>query len=143
MGRTGETLTFDEIVEINRLLIQEFGGIYIEGNRNLHNPGTLEYALEAIQGSLFGVELHPTLAGKAAALGWAIIAGHVFHDGNKRTGMAVVQQFLIVNGYDLRVATAEVDQDVIRAALDTATAMMDADSFAVWIEERMIPLQDE
>jgi len=90
MGRTFETLTVSEIVEINRRMIQSFGGVFFEGDRNLANSGSLEFVLAEIQGPLFDTELHPSIIEKAAAIGWRIIAGHVFHDGNKRTGKPVV-----------------------------------------------------
>jgi death-on-curing protein len=87
MDRTFETLTVAEIVEINRRMIESFGGIFFSGDRNLANPGSLEHALEEIQTTLFDQELYPTLFEKAAVIGWRIIAGYIFHDGNKRTGM--------------------------------------------------------
>lgn len=77
-----QTITADEILLMNRRLIEEHGGLGV----GLLNPGTLEYALEEIQGSLFGAPRCPTLHDKAAALGWRIIRGHIFVDGNKRTG---------------------------------------------------------
>jgi death-on-curing protein len=60
MVGTGKALVFlqeDEILEINKRLIEEFGGLYTRNDCNLANPGSLRYILEAIQGSFFGVEL--------------------------------------------------------------------------------------
>lgn len=56
MGRTFETLTASEIVEINRRMIQSFGGIFFEGDRNLANPDSLEFVLAEIQGTRFDRE---------------------------------------------------------------------------------------
>jgi len=81
MGRTGETLTVERILEINRRMIYEFGGIFFVGDHNLANPGSLEHVLVEIRGSLFGQELYPTVYEKAAILAWRIITGHIFHDG--------------------------------------------------------------
>jgi prophage maintenance system killer protein len=78
MGGTGETLPRERIMTINRRLIQEFGGIFFEGDDNLANAGSLEHVLAAIDGTLFGKELYTTICEKAAAIGWRIIAGHVF-----------------------------------------------------------------
>ena len=69
MGGTGETLTVDRIMEINRRMILEFGGIFFVGDRNLANPGSLEHVLVEIRGSLSGQELYPTVYEKAALLG--------------------------------------------------------------------------
>ena len=38
---------------------------------------------------------------KAASLGFSIVMGHPFVDGNKRTGDAAMETFLVLNGYEL------------------------------------------
>ncbi|MCB0029766.1 MAG: Fic family protein [Anaerolineales bacterium] len=44
---------------------------------------------------LAGEDLYPTLVDKAAALGHSMIQYHPFVDGNKRTGHAAMELFLI------------------------------------------------
>jgi death on curing protein len=136
MGRTRQTLTVADIVEINRRIIAEFGGIFLAGDNNLANPGSLEHALEEIQGSLFGQELYPTIIEKAAVLGWRIIANHVFHDGNKRTGMEVCYLFLRLNDYEMRIARDVIDTEIVDMALAIATDKVQLDEFARWLEQR-------
>jgi death on curing protein len=97
-----------DIIEINRQMIREFGGIYFEADRNLRNPGPLEHVLEAVQGSLFGKELYPSLSEKAAAICWRIITAHVFHDGNKRTGIESCHLLLEINGINMRIDRSAV-----------------------------------
>ena len=87
MVGTGKTLTVADIVEINRRMISHFGGIFFQGDDNLANRGSLEYVLAEIYGSLYGQELYPDIFQKAGLIAWRIIVGHIFHDGNKRTGM--------------------------------------------------------
>jgi death-on-curing protein len=128
MGRALPVLTFDEIVEINRRMILHFGGVYFEGDRNLANPGSLRHVLEEIQGSLFGYEPYPTVIEKAAVLGWRIIAGHVFHDGNKRTGMEACRLFLELNGYEMAI-----DRDVVEKALQIANGQIALAEFTHWL----------
>lgn len=130
MARAEQTLTVAQIAEINRRMIEEFGGFFA-GNDNLANPGSLEHVLAAIQGSLFGRELYPTLTEKAAAIGWRIIVGHVFHDGNKRTGMEACRLFLDLNGFDMRI-----DHEVISMALSLATGESSFADFVAWVERR-------
>jgi len=43
-----------------------------------------------------GEDLYPVLLEKAAALGFCIIMNHPFVDGNKRTGHAAVETFLVL-----------------------------------------------
>jgi len=130
MGRAFETLTISEIVEINRRMIESFGGVFFEGDSNLANPGSLEYVLAEIQGMMFGKELHPSIPEKAAAIGWRIIAGHAFHDGNKRTGMEACRLFLDLNGY-----TLHIDREAVLMALKIITAEADLPEFTRWIEQ--------
>lgn len=137
MARAGETLSRAQIVHINRRMIAEFGGFYA-GEENLANPGSLEHVLEAIRGSLFGKELYPTLIEKAAAIGWRIIVGHVFHDGNKRTGMEACRLFLDLNSYEMRI-----DREVIDMALRMATNQVEFADFVTWLEQRTVPRPGE
>lgn len=101
MGRVSNKITLAQIIQINRQMIHTFGGIFFEADQNLLKRGSLEYALEEIDAVLFGEELHPNLFEKAATLIYKIIIGHVFHDGNKRTGLATGQLLIMMNGYDL------------------------------------------
>lgn len=91
-------LTLEHICDINLDWIGRYGGRYVAADRNLHNRASLEYILGAIQYSIFGVQLHPRLIDKASALAWWIIEGHIFNDGNKRTGMQAAIELLELNG---------------------------------------------
>lgn len=90
-------IELDDICEINRIWIERYGGRYVAGNNNFSNRASLEYILEVIQFRIFGVDRFPTLIDKAAALAWWIIEGHVFIDGNKRTGMQAAIALLEIN----------------------------------------------
>ncbi len=114
MEGASQTLTVDEIIAINRAMIDVGGGEYM-GEANLLSPGSLSEVVDEIQGSLFGIELHPGLIAKVSTLTWRIIKGHVFHDGNKRTGLAVAALMLEKNGAVLRFDLGAVDI-VVRVA---------------------------
>jgi len=126
-----QTLTIADVIEINRRMISEFGGIFFEGDNNLANPGSLEYVLEEINGFLFGEELYPDIIQKAGLIGWRIIAGHIFHDGNKRTGMEACRLFLNLNGY-----TMLIDFEVVNVAIQVASNEMDIEPFTEWLRQR-------
>ncbi len=132
MDRAGKALKLADILEINRRMIQAFGGIFFEGDDNLANPGSLEYILEAIQGSLFGYDLYPTLVEKAAAVAWRIITAHVFHDGNKRTGMEACRLLLDINGYVM-----QIDVEVVNVAVQIASGELGFADFVQWLEARV------
>src|SRR5579871_1613355 len=106
-------LTREQIVDINYLMYEETGGEF-NGDDNLKEPGTLDYILDAVQALVMGYDPYPTVIDKAAAIGWRIITGHVFWDGNKRTGIEVCRVFLRLNGYDMRL-----DWDIYAMAMHT------------------------
>ena len=135
MAGTIKVLTIKDIVIIDHRMIHKFGGVYFEGDQNLANPGSLEHVLEEIQGSLFGYEPYPTLIEKAAALCWRIITNHVFHDGNKRTGMEACRVFLELNGYEMKI-----DAEVVDVALRIAKGAIKFADLAQWIKGRTSPI---
>lgn len=92
----------------------------------------MEHILDTIDGTLFGEPLYTTLYEKAAAIGWRIIVGHVFHDGNKRTGMEACRIFLDLNGY-----TMHMDRGVIDTALKIAKREMEFPEFVEWLTQRV------
>lgn len=144
MGRVGETLEpvkilkFEEVVEINRRMVLTFGGFYTEGDDNLANSGSLVYILGAIQSSFFGHDPYPTLLEKAAALAWQIIRAHVFHDGNKRTGMEACRLVLDLNGYAMRI-----DRGVIDISLQISEKQISFQDFVQWVAGRVVRKQKE
>jgi death on curing protein len=131
MGGTIQILTVEDIGEINRRMISEFGGIFFMGDENLANPGSLEHLLDEIQGFLFEQELYPDIFDKAALIAHRIIVGHIFHDGNKRTGMEACRLFLEINGYDMRM-----DNEVVNVALQIATHEIQFDEISSWLRDR-------
>lgn len=139
MGRTGEILDsvefleLEDVLEINRQMIATYGGFFVEDNDNLANPGSLMYILEAIRGSFFGHDLYPTLIEKAAALAWRIMTAHVFHDGNKRTGMESCRLMLDLNGYTMRI-----DKEVKEVAIQTCEGKISFSDFVQWLETRVV-----
>jgi death on curing protein len=79
-------LTLGEILKLHADLIATSGGS--SGVRDL---GRVQSALAQPMATFEGVELYPSLAEKAAALGFALIQGHPFIDGNKRIEHAALK----------------------------------------------------
>jgi prophage maintenance system killer protein len=48
-----------------------------------------------------GVDLNPSIYGKAASMFLHTAGGHIFDNGNKRTGVLALDQLLLLNGYFL------------------------------------------
>jgi len=89
----------------------------------------LESCLAQPRQSFGGSDLYPTLTEKAAVLGFGIIANHPFMDGNKRTGHAAMEVFLLLNGLEI---SADVDEQE-RVILAVASGQLDRSGFARWL----------
>ena len=123
-------LSLAEVLELHRQIIESTGG-----SSGLRDLGGLQSALAQPQMTFDGVDLYPTLAEKAAALGFSIIQNHPFIDGNKRAGHAAMATFLILNGHDL-VGTVDELEAVI---LSVASGQMDREEWTIWVRGHMQP----
>ena len=122
-------LTLSEVFEVHRQGMAQSGGA--EGL--MHLPA-LESALAQPQMTFGGEDLYPTLVDKAAALGYALIKNHPFLDGNKRTGHAAMEVFLVLNGYELRAAVDEQEHIM----LQVAASEIDREEFTRWLRTHVV-----
>ena len=96
------------IIAINRRTIEAHGGNFVPPENFLHEE-VLNYTVEAVNESLFGEAMYPSLSDKAAFYMYQIISGHIFQDGNKRTGLEAALTFLQLNNADLIEELTQVD----------------------------------
>jgi death-on-curing protein len=89
-------LTFAEVLEIQRVQTENYGG-----DLTLRDRGLLESALAMPQSTFGGEFFHTTLFGMAAAYAYHIAENQPFVDGNKRTGLAAALVFLALNGVEI------------------------------------------
>jgi death-on-curing protein len=123
-------LTIAEVLETYQRVMQQSGGLV--GIRDL---GALESAIAQPYMTFGGNELYPSLAEKAAALGFSLIQNHPFADGNKRTGHAAMASFLVVNEHTIR---ASVDEQV-EVILSVASGVLDRRGFTEWLSKHIQP----
>jgi death-on-curing protein len=119
-------------------MILEFGGSPLSSGDNTVSPSSLHFALETLDGDLFGVPIFPTLASKAASLAWHIIRGHVFMDGNKRTGMEAARLFLDLNGVQF-----PIDNEVIEISERIAQGFLSLEQFTTWLDSKLSPVEPQ
>ena len=119
-------LTLIEVLNLHRRILEQSTGIF--GIRDL---GLLESAVAQPRMTFGGEELYPTIIDKAAALGFSIIMNHPFLDGNKRTGHAAMETFLILNGLEINASVDEQEQII----LAVASGLLDREAFAQWLRE--------
>ncbi len=140
------------IIAINRRTIAEHGGNFVPPNNFLHEEG-LDYTVEAINESLFGEPMYPSLGDKAAFYMYQIITGHVFQDGNKRTGLEAALTFLQLNNADLQdyLTPIEGDNDCLiptngessdeileNFTLEMASGKITLDEARLWFKENVV-----
>jgi len=123
-------LTLGELVALQQRIIAATGGA--GGVRDL---GALESAVAQPRASFGGEDLYPGIIEKAAALAFSLVMGHPFLDGNKRTGHAAMEIFLVLNGYEV---SAPVDEQE-RVMLQLAAGEVSRDDFVEWVRSRALP----
>ena len=104
-------LSLGEVLRIHAALLASSGGA--QGIRDL---GRVQAALAQPKATFEGTDLHPTLVEKAAALGFSLIQGHAFVDGNKRLGHAAMSVLLLLNGLELEAPVDEQERVVLGIA---------------------------
>jgi death-on-curing protein len=102
-------------------------------------PENLEYAIEAPRMRSFGAELYPSLAEKAAVLGFSLMAGHVFADGNKRIGYASMEFFLMKIGFEIKSTVDEAEEITLKVAEKPSEFK---DEWFMWVRDHMVKLQN-
>jgi death-on-curing protein len=125
-------LTLVEVLNLHRQIIEQSGGAL--GVRDL---GALQSALAQPHMTFSGEDLYPTLADKAAALGFSIIMNHPFVDGNKRTGHAAMETFLVLNGLEISASVDEQEQVI----LALASGNSGRESFVEWLKQHITAIE--
>jgi len=99
--------TVAEAIEIQRILIDEFGGLH-----GLRDAALLESAIFRPQNGYYGSVIE-----EAAALMESLVKNHAFNDGNKRIGFVLTDVMFRANGYSIEIDPLEAHR-VIEGALE-------------------------
>jgi death-on-curing protein len=121
-------LTLSELLELHRRVIGQSGGAL-----GVLNLGGLESALAQPRMTFGQNELYPAVVDKAVALGYSVIQNHPFVDGNKRTGHAAMEVFLVLNGFEIQSSVDEQE----RIILQVASGEMDREAFTIWLRDHV------
>lgn len=118
--------TTENVVLLHQKLIEASGG-----SAGVRDIGLIESAVNRAKAAFSGVEAHPGIVAKAAAVGCGLTQNHGFIDGNKRIGMAVMLLILRRNGVRLAYTQAEL----VALGLEVAQGNADVDAVQRWIEK--------
>jgi death on curing protein len=125
-------LTLGEVPSLHADLVETSGGA--TGVRDL---GRVQAALAQPTATFAGEDLSPTVVDKAGALGFALVQGHAFVDGNKRIGHAAMEIFLMLNDFELIESFDEQE----RTILAVASGRMSREVFTEWLVSRVRPVE--
>jgi death-on-curing protein len=121
-------LSADQVVMMHRELLRRWGGEEGGGHRGAEHEG-VEAAVQAVKNSYY-----ETREDLAAAYAIYIVQGHVFMDGNKRTGAAAMLTFLVANG-----GTTALSQKTVADAMLTLQTRAEAgertDTLVRWLAD--------
>ncbi len=122
-------LALNEVLELHGQIISQSGG-----TSGILDLNALESALAQPRMTFGGKDLYPMIAEKASALGFSLIKNHPFVDGNKRSGHAAMEVFLVLNGFEIRAPVDEQEQIV----LQVASGELERDKFTAWLKAHII-----
>ncbi len=122
-------LTVEQIVALHNLALEQSGGM--QGLRDLN---ALESIVAGQRQVVFGEELYKSMYDKSAFIVRGIIKGHVFNDGNKRTGILAGLTLLKVNGKHFSVQVGEIEDFAVHVAVDN----LELDHIAQWLEQNIV-----
>ena len=118
-------ISLAEVLRLHRAIVDASGGA-----TGLRDLGRLESAGAQPHATFDGDDLYPDIVGKSAALGFAIIQGHPFVDGNKRVGHAAMEVFLVLNGFEIHATVDEQERTYLRSRQVASRAASWAIGFA-------------
>ena len=122
-------LILSEVLELHHRVIAQSGGAL-----GVLNLGALESALAQPRITFGGQELYSGVIEKASTLGFSLIQNHPFVDGNKRTGHASMEIFLVLNDYEIHASVDEQE----RIVLEVASGKMDRPTFLAWLRLHVV-----
>lgn len=122
------------VIAINKLSIELAGGT--AHHNNVRAGMSLGFVENIHTNNLFGEKIYPDIFHQAAAYMFYIIKNHVFHDGNKRTGLATAITLLNWNNIHFQPFNEDKVFDFV---IDIASGKNDAqeniEKIALWLRE--------
>ena len=122
-------VTLEQVYRLQERALADKGGM-----PGVRDAGAVDSAVAQPQMTFGGEDLYPTLAEKAAALGFSLIKNHEFADANKRVGHAAMETFLLMNGHEF---DADVDEQE-RVVFAVAGSKMEREEFTDWVRQHIM-----
>ncbi|MFA5006541.1 MAG: type II toxin-antitoxin system death-on-curing family toxin [Candidatus Izemoplasmatales bacterium] len=114
------------IIELHERLIAATGG-----RRGIREIERIDSALQSIQQTFDGNDLHPSPIEKAARLAYALCTSHPFIDGNKRIAMHVMALMLRSEG----LPYVPSNNEVVRIGFSLASGGLTYEDLVQWVKD--------
>ena len=124
-----DTITLEELVEIQESTIKRFGGSVGIRDREL-----VESALNRGLATFDGVDLYNPIERKISVITYSLISNHGFVDGNKRIGVSIMILLCKLNNINLKFA----QEELIEFGLEVAKGNYKEDFIFKWILEHKV-----
>lgn len=122
-------LSLNDLLDLHTFAVERYGG-----RLGIKSQDQLQGAIQAPRQIIFGEELYPDLAGKAAVLAFPILKNRPFIAGNEATALLAILRMLAINDASLGDTPVEDLADELRAVLDSR---QDRDGLAAWLREHV------
>lgn len=119
-------ITSEQAIFYQQKIIKTTGG-----SLGLRDLNLLESAINRPKATFDGKDLYPEVLEKGAALFHSMILNHPFLDGNKRTSLAVLYEFLKQNGFKL----SATEKELIGLPLKVERKDLNLEEIAKWLKE--------
>ena len=123
-------IRLEDIALLNEEVVTVFGGAGV----GFKDENLAQSLIPSLNQEVFGEKLYPTIYDKISFLVFSIIANHVFIDGNKRTGILVLEITCYKNNLTLTCS----EDDLVQLALDVDDSKMNKDDVKDWIFKNTI-----
>jgi death-on-curing protein len=123
-------LTKDELLDLHTYAVTRYGG-----RMGIASQDRLTTVLEAPRQIMFGTELYPDLASKAAALSFLLLKNRPFVGGNETTAMMALLRFLALNQATLKDNVS--DTELIWLAQSVNRSDLDREAMEQWLRENL------
>lgn len=125
-------LTESNVITIHNTILAESGGL-----PGLSRDKSLASALHRIQ-DYIAYEGVSDICELAALYTIAIAQGHTFNDGNKRTAMISMVNFLWINRYAIQVSDAEMEEKMVAVA----EKKVNRKQLTTWIKQHSYTMEE-
>jgi death-on-curing protein len=121
-------LTRDDLLDLHAYAVERYGGLL-----GIKSQDLLQTVLIAPLQAMFGAELHPDLASKAAVMVYMLVKSHPFMGANDATALLALLRFFEINGATLRPEVGAGELTYIFRALNNSD--IDKEGLEQWLRD--------